>query len=111
MYKLKDYPGRIEAAELELLELKNTLDDRKRDLQIEEDRLFDSVLWAKGEDGKPLFTSDTTRQAALRKLKANDGDLIAIEQVVQILETAKAKAGFAVQRLKNEFEVVKLETR
>lgn len=25
MYKLKDYPGRIEAAELELLELKNTL--------------------------------------------------------------------------------------
>lgn len=107
---LKDYPGQIEATLLELATTEREIEASRDILQTFEDEFLERVLKAQKE-GKPLYTNDHQRSAAIRDLQRQSENWQDENENLVTSERERRRLMAKLERLRGEFSIAKLERR
>lgn len=107
---MMDYPERIEAALLEIFDVKRKLMDRRAAMRSLEISITVTATTAKDpQTGKLLLTNETQRTAAIAKNLEEDEDYRKQLTEVRDLELQLAQAEASLERLRMEFRVHMLD--
>jgi hypothetical protein len=107
---MNNYPERIEAALLEIFDVKRKLGDRRASMRSLEINVTVHHSTAKDPTtGKLLLTNETQRTSAIAKHLEEDEDYRAQLSEVRDLELQLAQAEASLERLRMEFRVHMLD--
>lgn len=112
MNELRAYPAMIEAVALEIIAINQRIADYRSAVESLNDALTCEVVYAVSpETGKPIFTNEQQRSAAIRDRQRDDPRYQALVSNIQAAEQTRAVASTKAERLRNEFSILKLEMR
>jgi hypothetical protein len=100
-----DFPERIEAVSLSLAGKNRELQDLREQLGLRESTATLEILGAKDEQGKPLYSNETTRGAAMKLALASNNQYQELSSRIAAVEQERAELMASVERLRGEFRL------
>ncbi len=104
-----NYPEQIEAVTLAINRKSRELQDLREQLGLKESAALLEILNAKDEQGKPLYSNETARNAALRLALAANARYQEVERKIAAVEQDRAELVASAERLRNEFKLYLLD--
>lgn len=102
-------PERIEAITLLAATKNRDIHESREQLGLQESVATLEILTAKDEHGKPLYSNETARAAAIKLALSSRADYQEMQSKLIILEEERAAALANVERLRNEFKLYLLD--
>lgn len=104
-----NYPEQIEQTSLKLAETSQELASLREHLAgIEAIAVLD-IASAKTPEGKPLYSNDTTRSAALTLRLRDDSEAVEVKGMIERAEQKRSELFARLERLRGEFKLSLVE--
>jgi hypothetical protein len=103
--KVTDYPKQIEAAALDLAATILELSEVREQMKTAEIETLATVIEARSEEGKPLYSNDKARDIALFFALRADSSYCQDKATERILEHKKATLEAECERLRREYRI------
>lgn len=106
---MKDYPEKIEKHLRTIADMNINIQREREELSRIEADFHLEIAEARDENGKPLFSNDTTRKAAFTKGILESPEHTTISQSLEILERDRLYLLALVERLRLEYKLFLLD--
>lgn len=107
--KVTDYPREIERAALDLAATCEELSETRDRIKEAELEALASVIAAKGENDKPLYSNDKARDIAVHLALRSDSSYNQDRATERILEHKKATVEAEIERLRREYRIALID--
>jgi hypothetical protein len=104
-----EYPERIEAVSLTIAAKNREMADLRNQIDLKQSAATLEILNAKDEGGKPLYSNETARSAAIKLALAANPRYQELERKLSAAELDRAQAFAALERLRGEFKLYLLD--
>ena len=104
-----NYPERIETLALQLAAKTREVQDLREQLDLKESAATLEVLNARDEGGRPLYSNETARNAALKLALTANTKYQELERKLSAAETDRAQLLASLERARNEFKLYLLD--
>ena len=106
---MRDHPEKIEHLQKEIIDINFAISKERERLNIIESDITIDVNTAKGVDGKPLFSNDSLRKAAITKQCDDDSEYTKIKSDLEDSERNRLYKLAELERLRLEFKLFLLD--
>jgi hypothetical protein len=107
--KVTDYPKQIEAVALDIAATCEELSETRDRIKEAELETLASVIAAKGENDKPLYTNDRARDIAVYFALRADSSYNQDKATERILERKKATLEAEIDKLRREYRIAVID--
>lgn len=105
----KDYPEAIENLQNVVIGLGEYISDLKDELRGQDDKFFFMVLHTQNEAGKPAYTNEPSREAAMRNLQRDCIAWRKLNNDIRRVTSEKAENEAKLERLRGEFKLLLID--
>jgi hypothetical protein len=106
---MREHPRKIEELSLEIARLDAELQDVREEIGSREAFMTLEIGAARDEAGKPLYSNETLRAAALTLAKEQSEDTKALRHQEKTLEQTRSEMFARLERLRFEFKLFLLD--
>ncbi len=104
-----NHPERIEETALALAAKSREVQDLRAQVGLKDSAATIEILNAKDEEGRPLYTNETSRGAAIKLALAANRSYQELERRLAVAEQEREQLRANVERLRNEFRLYLLD--
>jgi predicted nucleic acid-binding Zn-ribbon protein len=106
---MREHPQKIEELQLQIADLNRDLDDVREKVATREALMTIEIVTARDETGKPLYSNESMRAAAVTLAKNNSEELRNLWEQENNFEYKKSELFARLERLRLEFKLYLIE--